>query len=149
MGQKILVAVDIGEMDMARAAIAAAEALAATSGDEHRLVHVRSPVPVSRMDFVPPEYFLEQEKLAADALARLAGAVGLDPARVSTASRFGPAYVGVLDEARDWNADLIVVSAHQPTMATYLLGSNAKKIVLHAHCSVLVVRTEKKASLFE
>jgi nucleotide-binding universal stress UspA family protein len=35
---------------------------------------------------------------------------------------------------------LIVVGSHRPTMATYLLGSNAKTIVRHAKCSVLVVR---------
>jgi len=149
MNERILVAVDIGEADMARAAIAAGVALATASGGHIRLVHVRSPVPVARMDFIPPEYFTEQENLAADALAGLAGAIRLDPERVSTASRFGPAYAGVIEEAQEWNADLIVVSAHQPTMATYLLGSNAKKIVRHAHCSVLVVRTDKKASLFE
>ena len=45
-----------------------------------------------------------------------------------------------LAEAEDWGADLIVVGSHRPTMATYLLGSNAKTIVRHAKCSVLVVR---------
>jgi nucleotide-binding universal stress UspA family protein len=33
-----------------------------------------------------------------------------------------------------------VVGSHRPTMATYLLGSNAKTIVRHAKCSVLIVR---------
>lgn len=149
MTERILVAVDIGEADMARAAIEAAVALATLTGGLLRLVHVRSPIPVARMDFIPPEYFIELEKQAAEALAALARGVPLDPARVSTASRFGAAYAGVIEEAQDWNADIIVVSAHQPTMATYLLGSNAKKIVRHAHCSVLVARTQKKASLFE
>ncbi|TPQ46867.1 universal stress protein UspA, partial [Prosthecomicrobium hirschii] len=34
----------------------------------------------------------------------------------------------------------IVVSSHRPSMATYLIGSNAAKIVRHAPCSVMVVR---------
>jgi nucleotide-binding universal stress UspA family protein len=46
----------------------------------------------------------------------------------------------VLAEAEEWGADLVVVGSHRPTMATYLLGSNAKTIVRHAKCSVLVVR---------
>ncbi|MCC2654076.1 MAG: universal stress protein UspA, partial [Microvirga sp.] len=46
----------------------------------------------------------------------------------------------VLDEAEQTGADLVVVGSHRPTMATYLLGSNASTIVRHAKCSVLVVR---------
>ena len=37
-------------------------------------------------------------------------------------------------------ADLVVVGSHRPVMSDYLLGSNAKTIVRHALCSVLVVR---------
>ena len=38
------------------------------------------------------------------------------------------------------DADLIVIGSHRPAMSTYLLGSNAKTIVRHAKCSVLVLR---------
>jgi nucleotide-binding universal stress UspA family protein len=34
----------------------------------------------------------------------------------------------------------VVIGSHRPTMATFLLGSNASTIVRHARCSVLVVR---------
>jgi nucleotide-binding universal stress UspA family protein len=37
-------------------------------------------------------------------------------------------------------ADLIVIGSHHPNWSTYLIGSNATKIVRHALCSVLVVR---------
>ena len=57
------------------------------------------------------------------------------------------AYSGGLDTsvaipylAEQTGADLVVVGSHRPTMATYLLGSNASTIVRHAKCSVLVVR---------
>ena len=46
----------------------------------------------------------------------------------------------LLREATEWRADLIVVGSHRPVMSDYLLGSNAKTIVRHAQCSVLVVR---------
>jgi nucleotide-binding universal stress UspA family protein len=52
----------------------------------------------------------------------------------------GSVYNEVLREADRIGADLIVVGSHRPTMATYLLGSNAATIVRHARCSVLVVR---------
>jgi hypothetical protein len=52
-------------------------------------------------------------------------------------------YHEVLAEADAWGADLIIVGSHSPSMGTYLLGSNAQKIVRHANCSVLVVRPQK------
>jgi nucleotide-binding universal stress UspA family protein len=52
----------------------------------------------------------------------------------------GGIYHELLQEAKGWNADLIVVGSHRPVMSDYLLGSNAKTIVRHAQCSVLVVR---------
>ena len=54
--------------------------------------------------------------------------------------RLGSVYNEVLEEADGTGTDLIVVGSHRPTMATYLLGSNAAAIVRHATCSVLVVR---------
>ena len=54
--------------------------------------------------------------------------------------RTGGVYPEVLAEAQDWGADLIVIGSHRPAMSTYLLGSNAKTIVRHAKCSVLVLR---------
>ena len=52
----------------------------------------------------------------------------------------GGIYHELLQEASEWDADLIVVGSHRPVMSDYLLGSNAKTIVRHAQCSVLVVR---------
>jgi nucleotide-binding universal stress UspA family protein len=60
--------------------------------------------------------------------------------RISTIVRIGAIYDEALTEAGEWNADLIVICSNRPTLATYLLGSNAAKIVRHATCSVLVVR---------
>ena len=59
---------------------------------------------------------------------------------VETAVRDGDPRSVIVDAAEEWGADLIVVGSHRPTMATYLLGSNASTIVRHARCSVLVVR---------
>ena len=55
-------------------------------------------------------------------------------------ARAGGIYHELLREACQWGADLIVVGSHRPVMSDYLLGSNAKTIVRHAQCSVLVVR---------
>jgi nucleotide-binding universal stress UspA family protein len=54
--------------------------------------------------------------------------------------RQGGIYHEVLEEAKTFGCDLIVMSSHRPAMKTYFLGSNAGHMVRYAKCSVLVVR---------
>jgi nucleotide-binding universal stress UspA family protein len=141
MYKKILVPVDLGEPDMTKLALDAALALAKTAADSSlRLINVQPLVPVAFVDYIPPNFDEEMREAAEKDLADLAMKVDLPRERVSSTVRFGAIYPEVLAEAEDWSADLIVVGSHRPTMATYLLGSNAKTIVRHAKCSVLVVR---------
>ncbi|KID03532.1 MAG: universal stress protein [Hafnia alvei] len=46
----------------------------------------------------------------------------------------------ILKLAENLNADLIIIGSNRPSIATYLIGSNAAAIVRHAKCSVLVAR---------
>lgn len=52
----------------------------------------------------------------------------------------GKVYETVLRIAQREQADLIVIGAHRPDLADYLLGPNAARVVRHAPVSVLVVR---------
>ena len=52
----------------------------------------------------------------------------------------GTVYEEILETAKRIDADLIVMAAHRPGQADYLLGPNAARVVRHADCSVLVVR---------
>lgn len=141
MYKKILVPVDLGEADMTRIGLDAALSLAKAGPEAQlRLVSVQPLVPVAFVDYIPPNFDEEMRVAAEKDLSDLAGKVDLPAGRVSSTVRFGAVYPEVLAEAEDWGADLIVVGSHRPTMATYLLGSNAKTIVRHAKCSVLVVR---------
>ena len=140
MYKTILVPVDLGELAMAQPALDRAVALAAASGGTVRLIAVRSIVPVTYMEFVPASFDEGQQLEAETKLAAVAAGVALPPERVSAVVRLGSVYNEVLEEAEKTGADLIVVGSHRPTMATYLLGSNASTIVRHARCSVLVVR---------
>jgi nucleotide-binding universal stress UspA family protein len=55
--------------------------------------------------------------------------------------RQGDARQEIVDEAKDWAADLIVVGSHGRTgIQRWLLGSVAEHVVRHAPCSVEVVR---------
>jgi nucleotide-binding universal stress UspA family protein len=140
MFKTILVPVDVLDVDTARPALERATALAEASGGTVRLVHVRSLVPLTYMEFVPATFDEEQQRAAEDKLAEVAASVTLPEERVSSVVRLGSIYGEVLDEADKTGADLVVVGSHRPSMATYLLGSNASTIVRHATCSVLVVR---------
>jgi nucleotide-binding universal stress UspA family protein len=47
----------------------------------------------------------------------------------------------IVDEAKDWGADLIVVGSHGLRGITrVLIGSVAEAVAMHAHCSVEVIR---------
>ncbi|TLG78700.1 universal stress protein [Methylocystis sp. B8] len=141
MYKKILVAVDISEADVTQLALDAAVALAKVAQDAQlRLINVQPLVPVAFIDYIPPNFDEEMREATEKDLAGLRGKISYPAERVSSIVRFGAVYPEVLAEAEEWDADLIVVGSHRPTMATYLLGSNAKTIVRHAKCSVLVVR---------
>jgi nucleotide-binding universal stress UspA family protein len=141
----VLVPVDIAEPDTARPAIARAVDLAHASHGTIRLIYVRSILPVTYMEFVPPDFDAEQQREAEQKLAEIAAGIPLPTERVSAVVTMGSVYNDVLQEAEKSAADLIVVGSHRPSMATYLIGSNAARIVRHAKCSVLVVRSAPRA----
>ena len=140
MFRTILVPVDLDDIETSRPALDKAVVLAEASGGTIRVIYVRSLVPVSFMEFVPPQFDAAQQQDAEKRLAALVEGIRLPRERVSSVVTMGGVYHDVLQEADDMRADLIVVGSHRPTMATYLLGSNAATIVRHAKCSVLVVR---------
>ena len=140
MFKKILVPVDLADVETSRQAIAEAVDLAKLSDGTIRLLYVRSILPVTYMEFVPPEFDEEQVDKSTVALSKIVSELNLPPNRISTNVRIGAVYNEVLDEVEQLGIDLVVIGSHRPTMATYLLGSNAATIVRHAKCSVLVVR---------
>ncbi len=140
MFKTILVPVDISEIETARPALDRAVSLAKASEGTVRLIYVRSLLPVTYMEFVPPDFDAAQQRDSEERLAKIAAELPLPEERVSSVVRLGSVYGEVLEEAERTGTDLIVVGSHRPTMATYLLGSNAATIVRHAKCSVLVVR---------
>jgi nucleotide-binding universal stress UspA family protein len=61
-----------------------------------------------------------------------------------TAVRDGDPRSAIVDEAEEWDADLIVVGSHGYTgLKRWLLGSVAQSVVSHAPCSVEVVRRKQ------
>ena len=138
--KQILVPVDLTDPEFAKRAVETAADVARAFGAPLRLVHVVPATPAMLVEFVPSDFDVQQRQSAREALDIVAAETGLDAAKVSTTVRQGGIYHEILEEAEAIQADLIVMSSHQPAMKTYLLGSNAAHVVRHAKCSVLVVR---------
>src|SRR5580698_9069779 len=140
MYKRIVLAVDLAEPAPNPKGLTEAVGLAKTGGGELRLVNVQPVIPATFMEYVPVDFDSEQANRAKEALDAILAAVDLPAERKTAAIRAGGIYHELLQEASEWDADLIVVGSHRPVMSDYLLGSNAKTIVRHAQCSVLVVR---------
>ncbi len=148
MFSKILLPIDTGEPGIAKEAIGVAVGVAEAFNSEIRLIHVASPIIVaSPMPVIPQSVYDELGVYEKSELERMAATIARPKETLSTVVRIGGVYPEVLAEATDWRADLIIVGAHKHSMATYLLGSSAAAIVRHASCTVMVVRSGKKASL--
>lgn len=148
MFRKILLPVDIAEPEVAKEASDVAVSLAKTYNSSLRLIHVASPIVVaSPMAIIPQSVYDELGVFEKAELERMAAAIDRPPGTVSTVVRIGGVYPELLAEAEEWGADLIIVGAHKRSMATYLLGSTAAAVVRHAACTVMVVRSARKASL--
>jgi universal stress protein F len=141
MYRRILLAVDLA--DEAETPKGLEEALVVANGanGDLRLMNVQPLLPATFMEYVPADFDAEQERRALAALEAITAAIPLPRERVSCTVSSGGIYHELLRVAQEWGADLIVVGSHRPVMSDYLLGSNAKTIVRHAQCSVLVVRT--------
>ncbi|MFC0241633.1 universal stress protein [Rhodopseudomonas telluris] len=140
MFKSILVPIDLADTALAKKAIDTAATLARTYDGKVRLLHVISLTPVVLAEYVPADFDEQQRHDAETALAEVAAASGIEPARLSTAVRQGGIYHEIIEEVTAIGADLIVMSSHRPAMRSYFLGSNAGHVVRYAPCSVLVVR---------
>ena len=140
MYKRILMPVDFTEPGISAPALRRVKAFATLTGADVRLVNVLSLIPFAYLEYVPADFDHVERGRAEAELKKTAASLELEEGRVTTSVRLGGVYHEVLAEAKEWGADLIVVGSHRPSMATYLIGSNAAKIVRNAQCSTLVVR---------
>ncbi|NBN63512.1 universal stress protein [Pannonibacter tanglangensis] len=140
MFNTVVVPVDPGEPKFSAPALEAASRFARDYGSRLRLVAVLAHSQGFVSSYLPPDF---EEKAVADTRAMLddlAHGLGLAKEQVSVSVRIGSIYHEVIEEAKEVGADLIVMESHRPDLSTYLLGSNAAKIVRHSTCSVMVLR---------
>src|SRR5207244_977811 len=86
----------------------------------------------------------ETKKAGEQLVASVANSVEKSRVKVETAVREGDPASTIVEQAREWQADLIVVGSHGYTgLKRLVLGSVAQSVVGHAPCSVEVVRRKE------
>ena len=130
-GRRVLLATDGSDFSGA-----AAEALAARpwpEGSEFRIVSVQEPWAITPSEVRNEEQAEEAVRRAKQVLA----SAGLDATDVVLSGN--PKLI--LEEAKRWNADLVVVGSHgRRGFKRFLLGSVSEAVAMNADCSVVVVR---------
>jgi len=139
--EKILVGLDASPR--APAVLAAAVALARAYGAKlvlFRAVGIPLEIPKEALNIAPDQTEELLERLARTQLDQLASGA---PAEVIGEVRVHPGtpWRAICAAAKDLAADLIVVGSHGYDALDHVLGTTAAKVVNHANCSVLVIRT--------
>ena len=131
MYKHILVPVDLSDVDASEKSVAVARHLARRDGSRITVICV---VPAWPEDLAraPQDYQPE-----IDAYVEAAR----EDTDMSGEIRIGGSISGRIIEAiADRHIDLVVMASHNPRITDYLIGSNAAHVVLHAPCSIMVVR---------
>ena len=143
---KILVAID--GSDFSQAALQSVMARPWPPDTEVKILHVVEPPSLlmgREMSGYDPEFEVvwkalrEQAKhLVEKAAEKLRGA----KFNVSTQLVEGDPKSLILDAAKQWHADMIVVGSHGWSgLNRFLMGSVSQDVVRHAHCSVEIIRS--------
>ena len=87
------------------------------------------------------EYPLQEWKdQAAKDLQKLAEQHVPKEMRAGVVVENGTVYREIVEAAKDLDIDHIVIGAHRPSLADFLLGPNSARVARHAGCTVTVVR---------
>jgi nucleotide-binding universal stress UspA family protein len=141
---KILLAID--DSKFSEAATQAVIAHHKLQGLEVRVLHAAEPPTLftapEMAEYIPPEESAEEAKAL---VAKTAGALRSAGVNVTTAVVQGDPKSIILDEAKAWGADLIVLGSHgRKGLEHFLVGSVSEAVLRHAHCSVEIVRLPRK-----
>jgi nucleotide-binding universal stress UspA family protein len=122
-----------------------AAALAGQSGGKITLLNVIEPI--ATPDFAYYPLMMENDKLIAETskqLARVPAKQHIDPKLIEKVLvRNGVPFHEITTAADSLKADMIVIATHGYTgLKHVLLGSTTERVVRHARCPVLVVRSK-------
>jgi nucleotide-binding universal stress UspA family protein len=137
---RILCPVDFS--DDSKAALQSAAALAAEYGATLFVLHV-DPVVFSAMGELPPGPDVQVRQALYDALARFVEPIRNPGLAVEVLLDEGGPVGAILARVRELRADLVVMGTHgRGGLERLLLGSVTTKVLRHAACPVLCVRSD-------
>ncbi|HCM9224609.1 universal stress protein [Enterobacter bugandensis] len=143
MYKKILMPVDVFEMDLSDKAVRHAANLAKADGASITLVNI---LPASSRSLLRgfnadikkfEEYMSAESGKKMNELKRL---FDISPENIHTLVRFGSVRDEIIKLSKEGEYDVIVIGSRNPGITTHLLGSNAESILRYATIPVLVVR---------
>ncbi|HEG2204720.1 TPA: universal stress protein [Enterobacter cloacae] len=143
MYKKILMPVDVFEMNLSDKAVRHAANLAKVEGASITLVNIlpnssRSLLRGFNADIRKfEEYMIAESSKKMKELTRL---FDLSPEDIHCEVRFGNVRDEIIRMSKEGEYDVIVIGSKNPTITTHLLGSNAESILRYATIPVLVVR---------
>lgn len=142
MYKKILMPVDVFEMDLSDKAIRHAVYLAGETGE----ITLFNVLPNSNRSILRgfasdikkfEDYMLSESTKKMVTLQRL---FDMPAERLHTEVRFGNIRDEILTKSKSGEYDVIVIGSRQRGMSTHLLGSNAESILRYANIPTMVVR---------
>jgi nucleotide-binding universal stress UspA family protein len=144
---KILIATDGSEYS--ELAVRAAATRPWPSGSELRVLTVMERSAISYVTGGEYGLTISYEQIAAEIRNSLesmvtttAASLAAEGRTVSHLVREGVAAEEIINEAKQWGADLILLGTHgRHGISRFLLGSVAERVAVHAPCSVEIVRT--------
>jgi universal stress protein F len=136
MYKKIVVPVDMGQLEKGEKILAKAKQLLDADG-QIILVSVVETVPAYLTIDLPMDFVDASVKDAGQKLAALGSKLGISGQQIT---RVGSSAREIMDVAEKEGADLIIIGSHRPDFSNYLIGATADRVVRHAKCSVLVDR---------
>jgi nucleotide-binding universal stress UspA family protein len=143
---KILLAID--DSKFSQAAVQSVVAQAWPPGTEVKVLNIVEPPSLllgREMAGYDPEFEAVWKALREQAKALVAKAIEILRAaglNVTPALEEGDPKSKIIDIAKQWQANLIVLGSHgRKGLDRFLMGSVSEAVVRHAHCSVEIVRT--------
>jgi nucleotide-binding universal stress UspA family protein len=141
---RILLAVDNSKFS--EAAVQAVIARHRVPGLEVRVFHAAEPPTLftapEMAEYIPPEESAQEAKAL---IAKDADTIRSAGINVTTSIMQGDPKSAIIDDAKAWRADLIVLGSHgRKGLQRFMLGSVSETVMRHAHCSVEIVRLPPK-----
>lgn len=143
MYKKILMPVDVFEMNLSDKAVRHAEFLAKADNATITLLNI---LPISSRSLLRgfnsdikkfEAYMVSESEKKMNELKRL---FDIAPENIHTEVRFGNVRDEIISMSNKEDYEVIVIGSKTPGMSSHLLGSNAESVIRYAKIPVLVVR---------